>query len=292
MSKRKTRKEKLKQEQRNKTRKSQISELEELKSKALQLESKIIEQKKENFKQLNIRNLKVFVSTCNFLAPFVISANIIIGLFSLFYGGLPFYLDEITKYKVYNLDYQTNGDIAMDDEYITNRWVDNSLPENTLVTYTPWELQDGQYVRYKREYDVGKLITLDLIGAVIDEDYNYITENLEKYKEEKQVTNEINSTEDNNYFLEASLHMLDKENVLKYNETDLKNKVITIIELVLSLGIGGLIAYYRDFSYLYALKRIKNNYIERIEPLESMKQELKETNEKVLSLSKTKGGRN
>lgn len=292
MSNRKTRKEKILAEERNKARKAQINELEELKAKALELESRIVEQKKENFKQLNIRNLKVFANTCNFVAPFVISAGITVGVFRLFGGGLPFHSDEITKYKAYNMDFQTNGYITMDDEYRTNRWFDNSLPSNSLVVYTPWELQDGQYVRFKREYDIGKLTTLDLYNAVIDEDYNYISENLKDYKEEKQVVNEIDQAEANNYFFEASLHMLDKEDVLKYNETDLKNMVITIIELVLGLGIGGAIAYFRDFEFLYELREVNDNYSYKISSIKPMKQELKDTNEKILSLTRTKGGKN
>lgn len=291
MSNRKTRKEKILAEERNKNRKSQIKELEELKLKALELESRIIEQKKENFKQLNIRNLKIFANACNFAAPFVISAGITVGVFRLFGGGLPFHSDEITKYKAYNLDFQTDGYVTMDDEYRTNRWFDDSLPSNTLVVYTPWEEQDGKYVRFKREYDIGKLTTLDLYNAVLDEDYNYISENLKEYKEEKQVVNEIDQKEDNDYFFEASLHMLDKEDVLKYNETDLKNMVITIIELVLGLGIGGAIAYFRDFEFFYELRRVNNNYSYKISSIKPMKQELKDTNEKILSLTRTKGGK-
>lgn len=287
MSNRKTRKQKQLAEERNKARNAQIKELEELKNKALELETRISEQKKENFKQFNIRNLKVFVNACNFAAPFVISAGIVAGVFGLCGGGLPFHLDEITKYKTYNLDFQTNGYITMDDEYRTNK----SLSSNSLVVYTPWEEQSGQYVRFKRKYDIGELTTLDLYNAILDENYNYISENLEEYKEERQVINEINLEEDNNYFVEASLHMLDEEDVLKYNETDLKNIVITITELVLGLSIGVIAAHLRDFDFSYELRRINNNYRYDISSIKPMKQELKETNEKILSLTKTKGGK-
>lgn len=289
MSNRKTRKEKIKSERR---RQDQIKELEQLRAKALELQTRINKQKLENFKQLNIRNLKFFANTCNFVAPFVLTAGITVGAFRIFGGGLPFHSDEIIKYKVYNMDFQTNGYVTMDDEYRTNRWFDDSLPSNTLVVYTPWEEQDGQYVRFKREYDVGKLTTLDLYNAVLNEDYNYIAENLEDYKEEKQVANEIDPTDDNNYYFEASLHMLDKGDALKYNETDLKNMVITIIELVLGLGIGGAIAYFRDFEFLYELREVNDNYSYKVSSIKPMKQELKDTNEKILSLTRTKGGKN
>lgn len=291
MSSRKTKKQKQQAEQRRaKNRKSQIKELQELREKAIQLEKRIAEQKVENFKQLNIRNLRVFGNTCNFIAPFVISAGLTVGAFRLFGGGLPFHSDEIVKYKAYSLDYKTNGYVTMDESYRTNRWFDDSLPSNELTIYTPWEFKDNQYMRYKREYDISKLNTLDLFDAVLEEDYAYITNNIKEYKEELQVANSIEETEGQDYFFEASLHMLDKEDVLKYNETDLKNTIITIIELVLGLGIGGAIAYFRDFEYLWELKDANNDYNYRIKAIKPMQEELVATNEKILSLSRKKGG--
>ena len=86
--------------------------------------------------------------------------------------------------------------------------------------------------------------------------------------------------------------MLDKNDTLKYNETDLKNVVITIVELILGLGIGGTIAYFRDFEYLWELKRTNNDYNYRIKAIKPMQEELALTNEKILSLSRTKKGKN
>lgn len=291
MSNRKTRKQKQKSQQRiQKDRKAQIKELQELKEKAILLEKKISAQKLENFKQLNIRNLRVFGNTCNFLAPFVISAGLTVGAFRLFGGGLPFHTDQTVKYKAYNLDYKTSGYVTMDESYRTNRWFDDSLPSNQLIIYTPWEFKDNQYTRFKREYDIDKITTLDLFDAVLEEDYAYITENIKEYKEEIQVANSIEETEGQDYFFEASLHMLDKEDVLRYDETDLKNTIITIIELVLGLGIGGAIAYFRDFEYLWELRDANSDYQYRIKAVKPMEEELKATNEKILSLSRKRGG--
>lgn len=288
MSNRKTKKQKQQLEQR----KSRIKELQDLKEKKLQLEKQISEQKAENFKQLNIRNLKIFGNTCNFVAPFVITAGLTVGVFKMFGGGLPFHTDEITKYKLYNLDYQTNGYVTMEESYRTNGLLADDLPSNELTIYTPWKYENSQYTRYKREYDIDKLNSLELFNAVLEEDYSYIEENLKDYKEEKQTVNSIDETEKMDYFFEASLHMLDKNDTLKYNETDLKNIVITIVELILGLGIGGAIAYFRDFEYLYELKRINNDYNYRIKAIKPMQEDLVLTNEKILSLSRTKKGKN
>lgn len=293
MSNRKTRKQKQQSEQRRiKGRKSQIKELQDLREKTIQLEKQIAEQRAENFKQLNIRNLKIFGNTCNFVAPFVITAGLTVGVFKMFGGGLPFHTDEITKYKLYDLDYQTNGYVTMDESYRTNGLLDDNLPSNELTIYTPWKYENSQYTRYKREYDIDKLNSLELFNAVLEDDYSYIEENLKDYKEEKQTVNSIDETEKMDYFFEASLHMLDKNDTLKYNETDLKNIVITIVELILGLGIGGTIAYFRDFEYLWELKRTNNDYNYRIKAIKPMQEELALTNEKILSLSRTKKGKN
>ena len=86
--------------------------------------------------------------------------------------------------------------------------------------------------------------------------------------------------------------MLDKEDVLKYDETNLKNIVITIIELVLGLGIGAVAAYLRDFDFLYELRSVNDSYICKVSCIKSMEQELKGINEQILSLSRTKRGKN
>lgn len=262
-------------------------ELAELKSQAHYLETRISIQKKENFKQFNIRNLKLFANTCHLAAPFVISAGITVGTFYNLNGGLPFYTDEITKYKKYDLDFQTDGYVATNEEYIIYiRKIDTS----NLIIYTPWEMQDDHYIRYKREYDVDKQMSLDLYNAVLEEDYNYISENIEKFKEEKQVINKRNYNEANNYSFEANLHLLDTNDILTYDETDLKNILITISELVICLLAGSIYTYCNKFNFLDNVRKINTDYKDKIIPIESMKQELDDTKKKILTLTKSKEG--
>lgn len=287
MSNKKTRKEKIIAQQRDKERREEIKRLEALKAK---LEKKLEEQKKEKFKQFNIRNLKIVGNTCNFLAPFVLSAGITVGVFRLFGGGFPFHTDDITKYRLYNLDFDTKGYVTMDDEYRTFGILDE-LKSNSLVVYSPWEGQDDQYIRFKREYNIGTLDTLDLYNAVLNEDYSYIEQNVTDYKEEIQTSNRINKDEPNDYIIQASLHMLDKEDTLIFSETDLKNIVITIIEVILGVGAGSLIAYFRDFEYIWEMQHVNRDYKCTIKSLNSTKEKLEDTNQKILSLTKTKGGR-
>ena len=290
MSNQNTRKQRKKDAKRgNREREERIKKLQELRKEAKCLEKKISEQNQENFKQLNIRNLKIFGNTCNFLAPFVISTGVTVGAFSLFGGGLPFYKDKVIKYKVYDLDYETNGSITMEESYRTNRWIDDDLASNELVIYTPWEYTDGQYVRYKREYNVDEIDTLDLFWAVLEKNYDYISEKIKDYKEEVQISDSLMTTLGEDWFIRASLHMLDEEDILDYNETNFKNMVITAIELIIGLCAGGVLVLSRNFDYLGEVEDANLDYQEYVEEIQKMQKKLTVTNQKILSLSKKVG---
>ena len=290
MSNQNTRKQRKKDAKRgSREREERIKELQELKKEAKRLDEKISEQKQENFKQLNIRNLKIFGNTCNFLVPFVISTGVTVGAFSLFGGGLPFYKDKVIKYKVYDLDYETNGSITMEESYRTNRWIDDDLASNELVIYTPWEYSDGQYVRYKREYNVDEIDTLDLFLAVLEKNYDYISEKIKDYKEEVQISDSLMTTLGEDWFIRASLHMLDEEDILDYNETNFKNIVITAIELIIGLCAGGVLVLSRNFDYLGEVEDANLDYQEYVEEIQKMQKKLTVTNQKILSLSKKVG---
>lgn len=290
MSKRKTKKQKRLAEQSLKERKNQLKELQELKERVEQIQKQISDYKNYNFKEFNIRNLRVVGNTCNFLMPFIVFSGLAVGLFRLFGGGLPFHVDEMVKYKLYSLNYQTNGYITMDESFRSTRLVDPAIPTSNLVIYTPWEYENNQYIRYKRNYQIDKISTLDLFDAVLDENYDFVAENLKDYEEEKQVVNSIEETEDIGYFFDANLYMLDKNITLKYNETELKNIVITIIEIVCGLGAGVLTAIFREYDYLEALNDVQREYSQNLKNIQPLQDELVIINEKILSLSRNKKG--
>lgn len=276
----------------NKNKKKSISrakKLELLNAKKIELQKKLDKQKKEKFKQFNIRNLKIFGKTCNFLVPFVLCGCITVGAIRFFGGGFPFVTDKIKKYKLHDLDFDSKGYVSMNEEYI-NFGILSELDKNKLVVYSPWEKTDNGYSRIKREYKVKTIKSLELFDAVLNEDYSYIEDNITDFKEEIQTSNNIDE-ESNNYIIQASLRMLDKTDLITFDETALKNIIITIVEIVLGLGIPSIIAWRRDFEYLYEIKYINEDYQEKIKPYKSIKAELNETNNKILSLSNKKGGR-
>ena len=296
MSNRKTKKQRIRKEQKKinnsnpqiNDRKAQIKELKILKEKAIKLEKEIVNQKKENKKQLRIRNLKIFGNTCNFAIPFVISTSLTVGAFKLFGGGYPFHIDEIINHKEYSLEYKSNGYTIINESY-TKEEVSS---QNELIVYTPWEYKDNKYVRYKREYNVGVLNSLNIFYIVLNEDYSYIEENIKLASEERQEVNNINKIENKDYFIEANIHFLDNTDILKYEETKLRNNIMTVVECMIGVVVGAITTAMRDYSYLCRVRQNNLEYHCNIVATKPMEEELELTNNKILLLSKKEGKTN
>lgn len=258
--------------------------IEKLKQQAKELKQKIKKQTIDNIKNICIKNLKYVGSILNFLAPFVLSACITFGVFKLFGGGNPVVKDDITKYKKYSLSYQTNGNIEAYENYEENYWYSTELPENMLMLYYPWTLNDnGTYSRIIREYNVDNLQTTDLYKAILAQDVDYIINTFGNYKESQETSNHLYDNNDG-YVVEANINIFDKGDFIKYSESDLKNILITISEIVIALGSAGIITKKRNFKLGSSIRRINNRYI--ITPISPLKQELKATKKKILTLEK------
>ena len=277
-------------EQRKRERQLKLKELRMLQEKALQLEKELELRKNERIRELNVRNLKIFVNTCNFLAPFVLTVGLTVGGFKLFGLGLPVRTDKIVNYKVYNLDYQTDGFVSMNEEYKTNRWFDYELPTNELTIYTPWELEENQYFRYKLDYTLGELKKLDLFNALLKEDYYLIQatigEKIKYYKQEKQVIENVQDIENSDYYFKANLTVLDEEDTLVYDETKLKNILVSISELLIISSIGVFLTRLRKFKYRDNLREINNCYKDKVNNIQILEHELESTNKKILALQR------
>ncbi len=270
--------------------KSNLKELDELiklKEEKADLKEKITKAKIHNFKNFNVRNLKVFTKTINLLSPFLVTSGLIIGIFKFLGLGYPFKSDKINKYKLYSMDYRPNGYVTMEEEYTVD-----SVPDNTLIMYTPWEFEDGEYVRYKREYKIGKLDSMNLINAVLKKDYETIINTLNKFNEEKQIINKINPENGNDYTFEANLYYKDENDIKKLYESTKDNIYKTILELLVII-LTNLIVY-RIFNYkkVYSneIHEINNDYHNSCIKTESIQESLDSVNKKILFL--TKGDRN
>lgn len=284
MSKRKTRKQKIKSQQRRLEDQQRLKELRDLKE---QLELKIRLDQKKAVKGFHIRNLQIFKDTCNFIAPYVICAGLTVGVFSFFDGGLPIKRDDINRYKYSNLSIEAEGEYSsLTEEYIYHGTLSDSIPSSTIKIYSPWQEENGNYIRYKREYDISSN-EKEIIESVLKKDYEGLFNSLSEYKEEVEVANY--NIEDNKFIIEGEIHLLDKEDKITYPESQKKNIIITIIEAIIALSLGSLIAWKRKFSYLEAIEDDNNSYRFKVEVYKNELKELEETNNKILILER--GGR-
>ena len=257
-----------------------------LQEQAESLRKELAKQRIERVKQFNIRNLKIVAKTGRFLLPLVVTTSIISGLAFGLGGGLPFYVDDIKMHRVYSLEYQTDSKPYMVKEFSTT----TSFSPNELTILTPWEFQDNQYVRYKRVYNFDEVKDLKLLDAILEENFEYVSKNVKDYKEEKQVANSIVESEKNDYFFQASVHILDEEDILKAPESNSDNAVITTLDLVFGLLLGLVVMVEDDYDYSWEVKRVNNRYYAVVKGIKKKKKELTEINQKILTLSK--GGEN
>ena len=246
----------------------QLYELTKLKNK---LEDQLSYEKKNKIKNFHIRNLKVFEATCKFTAPFAIFTGIFIGVVNFFGGGLPFHKDDIPSYKVYSLELNNNEIETYEGYYPLG--IFDSLQKN------------GEYTRFKREYNFYDSVTLSLYNAIIESNYDYVKETLKDYKEEIQKTNIINN-ENNDYIVEASIHLFDKEDILFCKEEDIKNIFVTLVEMIFGSVFGYIINRLRRFNYCSKLQKINDEYYLEIALFNETKKELSDVNKKILSLKR------
>ncbi len=281
MSRRKTRKQKIKLQQKRAIINKEIKLLEE---DILELQKKIEEQKKINLKEGCIKNLKIFRSICNFTAPLIVSSSVVIGSTYLISSRLPFIKDNIHLSKVYSLDYETNGKIESYEHYESKN--SDELENCELTISFPAILNDDNYYeRITRYYDEDSLDSVELYKAILSEDIEYINANYTEYDEEQVVTDYFPSNADD-YIIKANLDFYVLEDYILREESDLENNFYTILDIGGSLGVFAAIHYLRKFRLCNSLNEIKEGYKPVVDYLDCLNKELEEKNEKLLSLSK------
>lgn len=265
--------------------KNKKKELDNLKKEKEDLINELQKIKKRNFSKRIKHALNALKYTFKYSYSYFIVTGAIVFSINVVGEGLPFKKDTITKYKYYGLEY-SNGKIEnYEEKYITRNLLDDAL-KNSLVVYTPWEKQGEEYIRYKREYNIDSTFDRSLIDNVIYENINKL-EKIELKTEEKRSTN---TKQDGDYVIEANLELLDRSDKIIYIEEDIKNVIVTLLDLTASISLGAFAShYFREYDlkkYLEDLKKLKSKLnLELEEPIEEL---IKKTDEKILSL--TKGG--
>ena len=294
MSTRKTRREKIRSEQRRlRIKNSELYKLTKLKK---ELEERIPEERRKKNIAFHIRNLKIVRDTGRFLVPFVVCAGLAVGAGALFGAGLPLRQDEHVKPKLTTFNMHSPGEYkVMEEEYISLGFGD-TVKDSSLTIYTPWEeVHDGfhsfeekpkVYRREKRVYG-SSVKSYEVIKALMNNDFEYILKSIDDYKIEVQTCNELH--EEPTFMVEGSINILDRDDYISTKESPSDDLVVTIIEALLALGVGGIIAYKRDYEYIWQIKKDLREYRHKYNTWKEDTIKLKETNEQLLTLRR--GGR-
>lgn len=237
------------------------------------------------YKTLLKQSSKLLKGIANFTLPFALTGAITCGCFAVFYGGLPFVQDDIKKYKYYNVICEQNEIESIETSFVRKYWFEDAITGNEMVIYTPW-INDGNL--YKREiitFNVKDKYDDSIMQALLNKDAEKLIELGTISSTEEESTN-IPKEEEQVFYIDATLHQVDKKDIISYPESELKNIIITIVEAVITLGIGSIITYYRDFSITATINDVKFYIKDAYREYDESKKKL---DEKRLVLSK-KGG--
>ena len=284
MSKRKTRKEKIKSQERLEFNRIEIKKLEE---DLIIIEHKINDYENKKIKNACLKNLKIFGSVCNFMMPFVIISGITVSGVNYCGFGFPFIKDDIKKLKKYTLDYETNGNIESEERYLMNNIFDSpAISYNELTIYSPWTLtEDNLYERTIKTFDINSnTSSVSLYNAILNKDVERIEEIFPNYTLETETTNQISSINDD-YIIDAHLDFLDSKDILTYKENSSTNIFVTFLELLICLGIPSFISYHRSFSLVDSIKNINKKYESQKEELRDLYEQLDQKQKRITNLS-------
>ncbi len=280
--------------------------LEEIRSERYQLtklkeklEARLLKKRKKKNIAFHIRNLKIVRDTGRFLVPFVVCAGLAVGGGALIGCGLPLKEDTYTKPKLTTYTIEAQGEYQnLEEEYVSFGPLDD-VKDSSLTIYTPWEeVHEGFFhaafdrekkKTYKRERRVyGSAInSLEVINALMRHDYDSIINSVEGYSVEVQTCNELH--EEPAYRVEGKIYILDRGDYLTFKEDPETDLWVTVIEAILALGIGGVIAYKRDYGYIWQIQKDIREYRSVYNDWKDDADRLAETNERLLALRR--GGR-
>ena len=260
---------------------------EDLKNQIKELKKKIKVYKRINKQVETVKNLKLFNTYLfNYIVPGCVLTGLTLATFYITDNGLPFIKDDIKTNKRYCLEQQDNNLIMNEENYEKKDITYVETKNNELIIKFPWYLnEDGLYERKIRNYSNEIITNKDAYNAVLNRDINYINENLKDYKEQIETINKLTIT-NNDYIINATLNFIDKNDYIAKEESDLKNIIVTTLNLLISSG-----AFYLSYKHnknhvSFVVDDILYKYYQNYQSTEYLEQELTENNEKLMSLNR------
>lgn len=218
-----------------------------------ELKEEINDKRKLVKKFKRIKNLKLFLGVSTLSVPFILSYGFVVGTFYIAGDTLPFVIDEEKKCQMVSLECNSNNTIYK-NFYTTS----DDVEDNYIKVYSKWEQnKEGMYERTIKEYNLD-LMNIDIVNLILEKDFNNIDKMLTDYEEKKEISSEIENKSEEG-FIDAKIKILDEENYIMAYETKSDNLTLTIIELVLSFGIGAIMLLLSKHSNIFNRIIMKNS---------------------------------
>lgn len=205
-----------------------------------------------------IRNLKISARALQLAAPYVLTAGIIAGGFTLL-GDIPFYGGD--EWKVYSnvmIEFDDAGNIRFEQQYDS---FENS--DNILYYYSKWQQgNDGFYSRTVQTYSIKKKTYEDIIELFGQENLNLGDVLGEPSSNIKETRNNLTDEElQEESFVKAVIYNKDENDYIMHKETVGENILLSVL-YVLITGLCELAPLYwrsehSDFDFADCVEEIK-----------------------------------
>lgn len=215
--------------------------------------------KSKNLKISTIRNLKISLKAVQRVAPYVLTAGIVFGGFSVL-GGTPFFIDKRKNELDIMKEFDSLGNIRTVVQY-----EDYEQTDNKLFYYGKWEkIEDGFCKRIIETYELKNKTEQEIINMLEIDDISL--ESVFGKPISKKIETKNNVTEEELYskpYLQAIIYNKDKNDYIIIKESVGENIGLTCLYLVITIlcqGIPFLIRLNSNFDFEDSVKLLKNKY--------------------------------
>lgn len=240
----------------------------QMKQEIEELEFEIKNSKPINAKIKALRNLKITGRALQLAAPYVLTAGIVAGGFTLL-GDIPFYPNDEWKIDSNVMTELDNaGNIRTEQQYddfkVNDNTVDNS--DSMLYYYSEWRKNDdGVYSRTVQTYSIKEKSIEDIMELFKEEDLkleDVLGEPSSNIKETKN-----NLTEDEiqeKSIIKAIIYNKDENNYIMHKETVGENIGLSVLYLIVTIFAELAPLYYRSefssFDFSDCVDEIKRSH--------------------------------
>lgn len=232
------------------------------------LKQEIKDKKISNLKTSGIRNFKMTAKALEIIGPYVLTAGIVAGAFTLG-KATPFYRDNIEAHSVTLTEYDEVGNSKTSQRYESNRDISKTKDKsNEIVCYSKWyQNSNGSYSRDKEIYSFDNEAINDIlelfgkneqeIRQVLDEKCSFIMKREETSKELKE--EELKK----DFTFTAKVCIEDKNDFIVREEEVGTNVASTIIYFLITLSIESGVFYLKyglEGESFYDVVCVKNQY--------------------------------